>query len=111
MVKGTSALATVHKVSVDISVVLGRCIMPVHQLLRLGRGAVIELDSSENDLVEIQANNLTIANGRVVVIGTRIAIEVIEMVQRPQVERVGDLPPSTPSPVVPSPAAPEPMAA
>lgn len=80
--------------------------MPVHQMLRLGRGAVIELDSGENDLVEIQANNLTIANGRVVVIGTRIAIEVVEMVQRPQVERAGDLPP-----VNPAPAAPEPLAA
>jgi flagellar motor switch protein FliN len=104
-------LATVHKVSVDISVVLGRCVMPVHQMLRLGRGAVIELDSDENDLVEIQANDLTIANGRVVVIGNRIAIEVVEMVRRIEVERAidlpSDLPPSTPAPE----PEPEPIAA
>jgi flagellar motor switch protein FliN len=98
-------LATVHKVSVDISVVLGRCIMPVHQMLRLGRGAVIELDSSENDLVEIQANDLTIAHGRVVVIGNRIAIEVVEMVHRIEVERLSDVPPASPPPVEPEPLA------
>jgi flagellar motor switch protein FliN len=100
-------LATVHKVSVDISVVLGRCVMPVHQMLRLGRGAVIELDSDENDLVEIQANDLTIAHGRVVVIGNRIAIEVVEMVHRIEVERMSDMPTPPASP----PPEPEPIAA
>ena len=98
-------MTTVRKVTVDISVVLGRCVMPVHQMLRLGRGAVIELDSGENDLVEIQANNLTVANGRVVVIGNRIAIEVMELVRRPEVERLGDVPPSAPIRPEPEPLA------
>jgi flagellar motor switch protein FliN/FliY len=40
---------TLDKVSVDISVVLGTCLMPVHQVLRLGRGAIIELDAGEDD--------------------------------------------------------------
>ncbi len=79
--------------------------MPVHQMLRLGRGAVIELDSGENDLVEIQANDLTIAHGRVVVIGNRIAIEVVEMVHRIAVERLSDLLAASPPPVEPEPIA------
>jgi flagellar motor switch protein FliN/FliY len=81
-------LATLNKVSLDISVILGRCTMPIHQMLRLGRGAVIELDTSEYDMVEIQANNLTVALGKVVVQGRRIAIEVTELVRRPEVERL-----------------------
>ncbi len=81
-------MATLDKVTLEISVVLGRCKMPVHQMLRLGRGAVIELDASEYDMVEIQANDLTVALGKVVVQGNRIAIEVTEMVRRPDVERL-----------------------
>ena len=81
-------MATLDKVMLDISVVLGRCRIPVHQMLRMGRGAVIELDTSEYDLVEIQANNLTVARGKVVVQANRIAIEIVELVRRPEVERL-----------------------
>jgi len=57
---------TLDKVSVDIQVVLGNTWMPVHQVLRLGRGAIIELDSSEDDEVHILANNLPVARGTVI---------------------------------------------
>ena len=86
-------MATLDKVTLDISVVLGRCRIPVHQMLRMGRGAVIELQASEYDLVEIQANNLTVAKGRVVVQANRIAIEIVELVRRPEVERLVDAAP------------------
>ena len=72
-------MATLDKVSVDITVVLGTTYMPVHQVLRLGRGAIIELDSSEDDAVRILANNLPVAKGTVVVNGNRIAVEVGEI--------------------------------
>jgi flagellar motor switch protein FliN/FliY len=74
---------TLDKVSVNIAVVLGATSMPVHQVLRLGRGAIIELDSSEDDEVRILANNMPVATGTVVVSGNRIAIEVKEMLPRP----------------------------
>jgi len=67
---------TLDKVSLDISVVLGTCVMPVHQVLRLGRGAIIELDTSEEDNVKILANNMPVAEGTVSVHGNRIAVEV-----------------------------------
>jgi len=76
-------LATFDKVAVDITVVLGTTSMPVHQVLRLGRGAIIELESSEDDAVNILANNLPVAKGRVAVNGNRIAVEVEELLQRP----------------------------
>lgn len=69
-------MATLDDVSLDITVVLGTTTMPVHQALRLGRGAIIELDASEDDEVKILANNLPVAAGTVVVSGNRIAIEV-----------------------------------
>jgi flagellar motor switch protein FliN/FliY len=76
-------VATLDKVSVDIAVVLGTAEMPIHQVLRLGRGAIIELESSENDAVTIRANDLPVAKGKVVVNGNRIAIEVGELMPRP----------------------------
>jgi flagellar motor switch protein FliN len=69
-------LAKLDDVAVDIAVVLGTTSMPVHQVLRLGRGAIIELDASEDDDVHILANNLPVARGTVVVSGNRIAVEV-----------------------------------
>ena len=75
-------VATFDKVSLDIAVVLGTTLMPVHQVLRLGRGAIIELGASENDDVQILANNLPVARGTVVVNGNRIAVEVKEMLER-----------------------------
>ena len=56
--------------------------MPIHQVLRLGRGAIIELDSSEEDEVRILANNMPVAKGTVIVSGNRIAVEVKELLPR-----------------------------
>jgi flagellar motor switch protein FliN len=75
-------LPTLDKVSLDIQVVLGTTTMPVHQVLRLGRGAIIELEASEDDEVEILANNFPVGRGTVVVSGNRIAVEVKELLPR-----------------------------
>ena len=75
-------MATLNKVSVDITVVLGTTSMPVHQVLRLGRGAIIELDASEDDDVKILANNMPVAAGAVQVSGNRITVEVSEILPR-----------------------------
>jgi flagellar motor switch protein FliN/FliY len=79
---GMRHVATIDKVSIDITVVLGTTTMPIHQVLRLGRGAIIELDSTEEDPVSIQANDLPVAKGTVVVNGNRIAVEVGELLPR-----------------------------
>jgi flagellar motor switch protein FliN len=75
-------LAKLDDVAVDIAVVLGTTSMPVHQVLRLGRGAIIELEASEDDDVHILANNLPVAKGTVVVSGNRIAVEVKRLMPR-----------------------------
>lgn len=67
--------------------VLGKARMPLHQLLRLGRGAVVALEAGEADEVEILANGLPVARGAVVVDGERIAVEVTAMIGRETVIR------------------------
>lgn len=76
-------MATLDDIRLDISVMLGQTTMPVHQLLRMGRGAVIELDATEDDEVTILANNMPVARGAIVVIGNRIAVEVKHILKRP----------------------------
>jgi flagellar motor switch protein FliN len=80
-------LSALDTLKVNLSVVLGRNRMPVHMLLRMGRGAVIELEATETDMVEILANGHPIARGQIVVTGTRIAIEVTEIIRKPEVIR------------------------
>ncbi len=75
-------MPTLNNVSLDIAVVLGTTTMPIHQVLRLGRGAIIELDASEDDEVNILANNFPVAKGTVVVQGNRIAVEVKQLLPR-----------------------------
>jgi len=75
-------VATLDKVSVDLMVVLGTTTMPIHQVMRLSRGAIIELDATEADEVKILANNLPVASGVVLVDRNRIAVEVKQMLPR-----------------------------
>jgi len=75
-------LPSLEDVSIDIAVVLGTSEMPIHQVLRLGRGAIIELDASEEDDVRILANNMPVAKGTVIVSGNKIAVEVKQLLPR-----------------------------
>lgn len=57
----------VYDVPVEISVVLGKADLRVHQLLKLGRGAVVELDRRTDEPVDVFADNILIARGEVTV--------------------------------------------
>ena len=70
-------MSQVNAVSVEISVVLGRAQLPMQQLLRMGRGAVIPLDAKVNDSVWILANNHPVARGEIQIADDKIAISVL----------------------------------
>jgi len=70
----------VQDVTVELSVVLGRSNMAIHQLLKMGRGAVIELDATVEDDAWIYANNRLIARGMVMVSGENVAVSITEKV-------------------------------
>ncbi|WP_293328286.1 FliM/FliN family flagellar motor switch protein [Parvibaculum sp.] len=73
---------SVNKVFVELSVVLGKTTLPIQQLLKMGRGAVIELNTRHEDDVLLLANNIPIARGQIVVEGERIAISVTELISQ-----------------------------
>jgi len=80
-------LPNLETMKVDVKVVLGTRMMPVHMLLRMGRGAVIELDQTDNDMVVIYANDHPVARGQIVVTGTRIQVEITEIIPKPEMAK------------------------
>ncbi len=56
-----------EEINIDISVTLGTANLRIQQLLKLGRGAVVELDRDVNDYVDIYANDVLIGHGEVVI--------------------------------------------
>jgi flagellar motor switch protein FliN/FliY len=76
LARGVQALNQVSSVNVEISVVLGRSVLPMQQLLRMGRGAVIPLDAKATDEVWILANNHPVARGEIQISDDKIAITV-----------------------------------
>jgi len=69
-------VSQVKAVNVEIAVVLGRSTLPMQQLLRMGRGAVIPLDAKATDEVWILANNHPVARGEIQINEERISIAV-----------------------------------
>ncbi len=69
-------VSQVSAVNVEISVVLGRSTLPMQQLLRMGRGAVIPLDARASDEVWILANNHPVARGEIHISDDKISIQV-----------------------------------
>lgn len=70
----------IDSVKIEVSVVLGQAIMPIHQLLKMGRGAVIELEALQNDPVQIFANKRLIARGEIMIQGELIAVSIRDLV-------------------------------
>ena len=75
-------LEAVYDIPVTVSAVLGRATMPVNQLLKLGRGAVVELDRKLGEAIDIYVNNRLIARGEVVMVDDqRLGVTMTEIVK------------------------------
>ena len=74
-------LAAIYDIPVQVSAVLGRANMQVSQLLKLGRGAVVELDRKVGEAVDIYVNNRLVARGEVVVVDERLGVTMTEIVK------------------------------
>jgi flagellar motor switch protein FliN len=74
-------LEAVYDIPVQISAVLGRANMQVSQLLKLGRGAVVELDRKVGEAIDICVNNRLVARGEVVVVDERLGVTMTEIVK------------------------------
>lgn len=74
-------LAAVYDVPVHVSAVLGRTTMQVNQLLKMGRGAVIELDRKVGEAIDVYVNNRLVARGEVVVVDDHLGITMTEIIK------------------------------
>jgi flagellar motor switch protein FliN len=74
-------VTAIYDVPVQISAVLGRSTMQVSQLLKLGRGAVVELDRKIGEAIDIYVNNRLVARGEVVVVEDRLGVTMTEIVK------------------------------
>jgi flagellar motor switch protein FliN/FliY len=79
---GNRDLDAVYDIPVQVSAVLGRATMQVSQLLKLGRGAVVELDRKLGEAVDIYVNNRLVARGEVVMVDdNRLGVTMTEIVK------------------------------
>lgn len=75
----------IYEIPVQVSAVLGRSSMKVSQLLKLGRGAVVELDRKVGEAIDIYVNNRLVARGEVVVVEDRLGVTMTEIVKSDRV--------------------------
>ena len=74
-------LEAVFDVPVTVSAVLGKSAMEVSQLLKLGRGTVVELDRKVGEAIDIYVNDRLVARGEVVLVEDRLGITMTEIIK------------------------------
>lgn len=74
-------VTAIYDIPVNVSAVLGSSTMQVSQLLKLGRGAVVELDRKVGEAIDIYVNNRLVARGEVVVVEDKLGITMTEIVK------------------------------
>ena len=74
-------VTAIYDIPVQLSAVLGRSTMQVSQLLKLGRGAVVELDRKVGEAIDIYVNNRLVARGEVVVVEDKLGVTMTEIVK------------------------------
>ncbi len=80
-VRAATDLQAVYDIPVQVSAVLGKTQMEVSHLLKLGRGAVIELDRKVGEAIDIYVNNRLVARGEVVVVEDRLGVTMTEIIK------------------------------
>ncbi len=81
IIRSAQDLEAVYDIPVQVAAVLGKSTMQVSQLLKLGRGAVVELDRKVGEAIDIYVNNRLVARGEVVVVEDRLGITMTEIIK------------------------------
>ena len=82
-------LEAVYNVPMTVQVVLGRAKMPIKDLLKLGRGAVVDLDRKVGEPVDIYVNNRLIARGEVVIQEDHLGVTMTEIIKSDAQQKQG----------------------
>ena len=73
-------LEALYDVPVQVSVVLGSTSMPLSNILKLGKGAVIELERTVGEPIDVFVNNKKVAKGEIVIVDEKIGVTLTEVV-------------------------------
>lgn len=79
MPAGERNMEAVYDIAVDVKTVLGKSSIKVSDLLKLGRGAVVELDRRVGEAVDIYVNNKLIGRGDLMVVDGRLGVTMTEI--------------------------------
>ena len=82
--RGASDLEALFDVPVKVSAVLGRARMDVSELLKLGPGAVLELDRKVGEAIDIYVNDRLVASGEVVLVEDKLGVTMTEIIKSEQ---------------------------
>ena len=75
-------MSVLEDISIDMSIVLGSCRVPIRQILKMSRGAMIQLDCGHEDPSLVYVNNKLVARGKVLVTGDQMSLEITEVVRK-----------------------------
>ena len=79
--RGAEPSGAAYDIPVELIAVLGSAELKISQILKLGRGAVVELDRVVGEPIEVHANNQLIARGEVVVVEDRLGVQMTEIIK------------------------------
>lgn len=72
-------MSVLGEVPIEVSVVLGSTQVPIRQVLKMGRGAIIPFDCGTDDPSELHVNGVAVAHGRILIEGERMSLELTAM--------------------------------
>ena len=77
---GSANLEAIMHIPLEVSVELGRIDVPLHEVVRMGRGTVLKLHKEANAMVDILANGTVFARGEVVKADGKLGVRVTSVV-------------------------------
>ncbi|MEA1014157.1 FliM/FliN family flagellar motor C-terminal domain-containing protein [Sphingomonas sp. LY54] len=75
-------MSAVEEIKVDLEIVLGSAQLPIRQILKMSRGAMIPLGQSHDEPTRVYVNNQLVAEGKVLVAGDQMSLEITEIVKK-----------------------------
>ena len=75
-------MSVIEDIHIDMSIVLGSCQVPIRQILKMSRGAMIPLDCGHEDPTTVYVNNKLVARGKVLVNEDQMSLEITEVVRK-----------------------------
>lgn len=75
-------MSVLESISIDMTIVLGSARIPIKQILKMGRGAMIPLDCGQDDPTLVYVNNELVALGRIRVNREQMSLEITDVVRK-----------------------------